>query len=263
MVMHLIYKYNITLISLQVWSEVYCVRFNIFLQRKQELVSCNKVSFLLWFLFFIDKVLLFLMEHFYNTHLSCSLLRVNKAHDAGIICMCLARDSDNNTWLVCPTIKHCLFRSSPNFIRYVTIHAPYGRFHKVSPSNNPHLRRQFWPHEVIWKFSDVEYEVRKLHIFMHAGHKRTVCTRYSCCWGELWETNLLLWFYPIKFTSYIFLGFYLVHLTKLLRYGPKMDKWCTSLMDSGKFVAFTRYSYHLLGIIYFKMMTTLLFFYIC
>lgn len=90
----------------------------------------------------------------------------------------------------------------------------------------------------------------------------TVCTRCRCCWGKLWETNLLLWFYPIKFTSYIFLGFYLVHLTKLLRYGPKMDKWCTSLMDSGKFVAFTRYSYHLLGIIYFKMMTTLLFFYI-
>ncbi|XP_048588846.1 probable U3 small nucleolar RNA-associated protein 13 isoform X2 [Nematostella vectensis] len=25
--------------------------------------------------------------------------RVNKAHDAGIICMCLARDSDNNTWI--------------------------------------------------------------------------------------------------------------------------------------------------------------------
>lgn len=26
--------------------------------------------------------------------------KVNKAHDAGIICMCLARDSDNNTWVL-------------------------------------------------------------------------------------------------------------------------------------------------------------------
>ena len=45
------------------------------------------------------------MERFYNAYLSCSLLRVPKAHDAGIICMCLARDSDNNTWLVLPYNK--------------------------------------------------------------------------------------------------------------------------------------------------------------
>lgn len=37
----------------------------------------------------------------YKGNKSLSLVaKINKAHDAGIICMCLARDSDNNTWVL-------------------------------------------------------------------------------------------------------------------------------------------------------------------
>jgi len=115
-----------------------------------------------------------MMEHFYNTYLSFSLFRVNKAHDAGIICMCLGRDSDNNTWLVCPFNKTCLVRSLPNFIRYVKDF----KLMRVMPVMiditmcPPAMiltleSKQFCLHKVIWKFSNVEYEVPKFHIFMH------------------------------------------------------------------------------------------------
>ena len=120
--------------------------------------------------------------------------------------------------------------------------------------------KQFWLHEVVWKFNNVEYEVPKFTYSCIGGHKWTVCTRCSCCRGELWEGNLLLWFYPVKLTPYIFYRVLSGAFDKVVKVWSQ-DGQVMHKFDGFRFVAFTRYSCHLLGIIYSKMMTSLLFFY--
>lgn len=93
-----------------------------------------------------------------------------------------------------------------------------------------------------------------------AGHKWTVCTRCSCCWGKLMGN----WFAALILSNKV----YFIYFSRVLSgaFDKVVKVWSQDgqvmhKFDGFRFVAFTRRSYHLLGIIYSKMKTTVVFFY--
>ena len=93
-----------------------------------------------------------------------------------------------------------------------------------------------------------------------AGHKWIVCTRCSCCLGKLMENQFVAWILSNKVYFIYFCRVLSGAFDKVVKVWSQ-DGQVMHKFDGFRFVAFTRYSHHLCGIIYSKMMTSLLFFY--